>query len=366
MKLALRELVRRPWRFAGPVATLTVLAFLLLFLGGLIDGLYLGSTGAIRAQDADVFTYSAASRDAFLRSRITGELRSAIEDADGVTATGGLGIALLGAAVPGETELADAAVIGYELPPTGVPEPPDAGTAWADERLEAFGVRDGDTLLLGPARTPITVVGFVKDTNYLMQGALWVDLPTWRDVQNANRPDSAVSEDVVQVVVARGDAAPAELAARIDAATADETSSLTKAEAELSLPGTKEQKSTFNAIIGTTYAVVVAIVALFFALITLERTPLYGVLKAIGASTRQLFAGVSLQAVVLTGISFAIGAALAFGLGAVTPPDFPLLLRSNRAVTTLLLLMVCSVVGSLTSLRRVIRIDAATSIGTGI
>ena len=41
------------------------------------------------------------------------------------------------------------------------------------------------------------------------------------------------------------------------------------------------------------------VVALFFALLTLERIGLYSVLKAIGASTRQIFAGVVLQAVLV-------------------------------------------------------------------
>lgn len=37
---------------------LTLIVVLLLFLGGLLDGLFLGSTGAISAQKADVFVYS--------------------------------------------------------------------------------------------------------------------------------------------------------------------------------------------------------------------------------------------------------------------------------------------------------------------
>ncbi len=56
----------------------------------------------------------------------------------------------------------------------------------------------------------------------------------------------------------------------------------------------------FNGIIGTTFAVAVLVVALFFALLTLERIPLYGVLKAMGSSSRQLFSGVVAQALVIT------------------------------------------------------------------
>ena len=364
MKLSLRELRRRPGRFAGATLTVAVLSFLVLFLGGLLDGLYLGSTGAIRAQEADVFVYSDTSRDSFLRSRVDGDLRAAVESVEGVDAVGGLGIALVGAKVPGESELADASVIGYELPPVGVPEPPAAGEAWADSRLKGFGVEDGDTLLLGPAEVPITVIGFVDDTNYLLQGALWVEPGTWREVQNASRPDAAIADGSFQVLVVQGDGDAAELARVIDEATGA-TSSLTKAEAELSLPGTKEQRSTFLFIIGATLVVVVAVVALFFALITLERVPLYGVIKAIGGSTRQLFSGVVVQAIVVTLIGFTAGAVLAALLDAVAPPALPLDITGSRTVTALAWLIVCAVVGSLMSLRRVVRIDPATAIGTG-
>ena len=365
MKLALRELRRRPTKFAGATVTVAVLSFLVLFLGGLLDGLYLGSTGAIRAQDADVLVYSSNSRDSFLRSRIDPEVRSQVEAAPGVTAVGGLGIALLGAQVPGETEIADAAVAGYEIPPVGVPEPPAPGEAWADSRLRGFGVENGDTLLLGPAEIPITVIGFVDDTNYLLQGALWVEPGTWREVQNASRPDAAIADDSFQVLVVQGEGDASELATAIDEATGGATSALTKNEAEQSLPGTQEQKSTFLFIIAATLAVVVAVVALFFALITLERVPLYGVIKAIGGSTRQLFAGVVVQAVVVTAVGFLVGGALAFLIDAIAPPDLPLALTRSRTITALAWLLGCAIVGSAMSLRRVVRIDPATAIGTG-
>lgn len=370
LALAGRELRRRPGRFAVATFTLTVLAALLMFLSGLLDGLYLGSTGAIRSQDADVFVYSDTSRESFLRSRLGDDTRRAVEGVEGVANVGGLGIALLGAAVPGEDDLADASVIGYEIPPVGVPEPAGPGQAWADDRLRGFGVDEGDVLLLGPAQVPIEVVGFVSDTSYLLQGALWVPLPTWREVQNANRPDATAGPSVVQVLVAQTDGTDAgEVAARIDAATAGlgsgtgATTTLTKAEAELSLPGTQEQRSTFNQILAVTFAVVVVIVALFFALLTLERLALYGVLKAMGASSAQLFAGVVLQAVAVATLAFGVGAGLVALGAANAPPQLPLTVETSRLVSTFVVLLACSIAGSLVSLRRVVRIDPAQAIG---
>lgn len=360
MNLPLLELRRQPGRFVVATVVLGFLATLLLFLGGLLDGLYLGSTGAIRAQNADVFVYSESARDSFLRSRITAEQREAVESAPGVQDVGGLGFVLLGAVIPGEADLADVAVAGYELPPKGVPAPPNDGEGIADSRLQDAGASLGDTLLVGPQRSPITIIGFVDDSSYLLQSTIWVSLSTWRSVQNVNRPDAAVGDTVVQALAVRG---TGDLVTSIDTATDGDTKSLTKPEAVLSLPGVKQQKDTFNQIIYSTLAVVLAVVGLFFSLLTLERLGLYGVLKAIGATTRRLFVGVVLQAVVVAVIAFAAGSILALFATAALPASIPLQLTPARFVSTFIGLLVAAVLGSAISLRRVTKVDPASAIG---
>lgn len=362
MSLPLKELRRRPSRFVVATVVLSFLATLLLFLGGLLDGLYLGSTGAIRAQQADVIVFSESARDSFLRSRITAEQRATVEAADGVEEVGGLGFVLLGAEVPGESEPADVAVAGYELAPKGVPEqPPASGEGIADDRLRDQGVSEGDTILVGPAKSPVTIVGFVNDTSYLQQGTVWVDLPTWRTVQNANRPDAAVADDVVQVLVVRGSG---DLSTSIDTATAGATSTLTIDETVLALPGVEQQQATFNQIIYSTLVVVLAVVGLFFSLLTLERLGLYGVLKAIGASSGRLFRGVVLQAVIVAIVSFVVGSLLALAASAALPAGVPLQLTPARFVSTFVGLVVAAVLGSAVSLRKVLKVDPASAIGT--
>ncbi len=360
MRLPLIELRRRPSRFTVATVVLTFLCALLLLLGGLLDGLFLGSTGAIRAQDADLIVYSSTARESFLRSRIDGATRADIESTPGVDEVGGLGFALLGATVPGRDDLADVAVAGYELAPNGIPAPPPTGHAWADDRLQDAGVDIGDTLLVGPAATPVVVDGWVSDVSYLLQAGLWVDLDTWRTVQNANRPDAFVPDDVVQVLVVRGAIEPA----AIVSATDETTTALSVDEAVFALPGVSSQNSTFNAIIYSTLVVVLAVVGLFFSLLTLERTSLYGVLKAIGASTGRLFRGIVLQAVVVTVIAFVIGGALALLAQIGLPAEVPLQLTAGRFVFTFVALVAAAVLGSAISLRRVTRIDPASAIGS--
>lgn len=361
LRLPFIELRRTPRRFMVATVVLAFLSTLLLFLGGLLDGLYLGSTGAIRSQRADVIVYSAAARDSFLRSRITPDVRAEVAAAPGVSAVGGIGFVLLGAKVPGQTELANVAIAGYELPPEGVPTPPADGEGIADDRLQDDGVRNGDTLLVGPAGTPIKVIGFTNDTNYLLQGSVWVNLTTWRQVQDANRPDSALADGVVQALVASGSG---DVVRSIDAATKGATVTRTRADAVLALPGVRQQRDTFNQIIYSTLAVVLAVVGLFFSLLTIERLALYGVLKAIGASSRRLFVGVIAQAVVVSVIAFGVGALLALGAGAVIPAKVPLQLVPARFVSTFVGVLVAAVFGGAISLRRVLKVDPASAIGT--
>jgi putative ABC transport system permease protein len=370
MKLALRELRRRPGRFVTATAILTLVAVLVMFLGGLLDGLIRNSTDAVRAQDGDLIVFSSTSQTSFLRSRIDPEARAGIEAVPGVADTGGLGLVQLGARVPGNgpRELASAALFGYELPPTGVPEPPAAGEVYADDVLRADGVEEGMEILLGPARSPVTVVGFVSGTTYSGQGSLWAAEATWREVLTANRPDQQLGDGVFQALVVRtadGGAAIGDVAAAIDDATAGATETLSVGEAVDAIPGVRQQRSTFNQIIAVTIAIAVVVVALFFALLTVERLGLYGVLKAVGARSATLFAGLVVQAVVVTAVAVTVATGLAVLLDAVIPPgSIPLDVTLRRIVTSAVLLLVAAVVGCAFSLRRVLRVDPASAIGT--
>ena len=205
MRLALRELRRRPGRFVTATVILTLVAVLVMFLGGLLDGLIRSSTSAVQAQDGDLVVFSSTAQSSFLRSRVDEQLRSQIESVDGVGETGGIGVVQLGARVPGNgpRELASTALFGYELAPNGVPDPPGAGEVYADDVLQRDGVEEGMEILLGPARTPVTVIGFVSDTTYSGQGSLWASPDTWRDVLSANRPDEQLGEGVFQAIVVR-------------------------------------------------------------------------------------------------------------------------------------------------------------------
>jgi putative ABC transport system permease protein len=185
-------------------------------------------------------------------------------------------------------------------------------------------------------------------------------------VLDDNSPAERLGEGVFQALVVRTSDDAGAVATAIDDATSGVTSSLTIDEAVEAIPGVREQRSTFNTIIGVTIAIAVVVIALFFALVVVERTALYGVLKALGARSGTLFAGLVAQAVVVTAIAAVVAATLAFALDAAVPAGaIPLDVTPTRVVSSAILLLVAAVVGCAFSFRRVLRVDPASAIGTG-
>jgi putative ABC transport system permease protein len=367
MRLAWKELIRRPGRFVVAGGALTLLVLLLLFLGGLLDGLFLNSSGAIRAQDADAIVFSDDARQSFLRSSIDEATRAQVEAVDGVEAVGGLGLSLLGVQLPDQADIENGAVAGYDRPTATLPEPPQPGQAYADRDLQDAGAELGDSALVGPAEVPLEIVGWVQDSNYLLQYGLWVAPETWREVQNANRPDAVLVDGEFQVltVEAAEGADPEEVRADIDRATGT-TESLSQQGAVFAVPGIVEQNATFGAVIWVTLFVAGLVVALFFALLTLERLGLYAVLKAVGAPSRALVAGLVLQSVAVALGAFLIGGALTFGLAQLIPASVPVQFEVGRAVFIAVAVIVASIIGALVSLRRIIAVDPASALGSGV
>jgi putative ABC transport system permease protein len=365
VRLPLLEMWRRPARFVRAGAALVVLVMLLVVLGGLTDGLTLGANAAFRAQTGQLVVFSDDARLSLLRSRVEAEVADEVAELEGVEAVRPLGVALVGATREGEGESIPAAVLATTGGVEGIDEAPAEGTALVDAGFADEGVEVGDTLELGPTGVPVEVAGFVGDSSYLYQLGVWTSPATWRTVLAEVRPDAVFTPEQSQAIVldAPGldDAELEGLAERIDEATGT-TETVTVEEAGLALPGVTQQASTFRAIIGTTFFVVGLVVALFFVLLTIEHLPLFAVLKALGASDRQVTGGVVVQAMAVAVGAGVIGIAVSFGLGVLLSSVTPFTFTVSRAVQVLVGVVVVSVIGSLVSLRRVRRVEPASVI----
>lgn len=363
--LALNEIRRGKGRFASIIAALSLIVFLVLTLGALSDGLFFGSTGAVRSTNATAYAFSQDAKGSLIRSDLRPQQVKQIEKAPGVQKASGVGVLLTAAkADAGEYDVAVFGVdpVGAGVPTTlsqgRMPEPGEDNAAAVDSRLIDQGLAIGDTLAVGS--TQVEIVGIVKDAAYQLQPTVWTTVDTWRAMRNEVRPEfTGVDNDVNSVALILDSGVTVE---QVQGEVPDLT--VLSAEATgLSIPGVEQQKSTLNSIIYTALAVAALVVALFFALIVLEKRELFAALKALGTPTRKLGAGVVLQAVIASAIGIVLGALASRALGAVVPDEVPTLFRNETLVTIAIFTLVAGVVGAAFSLRRIARIDPATAIG---
>lgn len=375
MDIALRELLRRPGRFSSVGGALTLLVLLLVVLGGFLDGLELSQTGSYRALGDALLSYDDEAELQRARSAVAVDARDTVADLDGVADVGTLNaLATTARAVPegaagdadtaGDDGLVDVLVLGYTVAAGRLPAPPAPGTAVVDEALSTTeDVAVGDTITVGPRARELEVVDTVADASEGVP-TVWVSEDTWAQVAGDAGPSAALRPGTAQVLVTvpTQDADPATLAERIDAATGA-TDTVTVAGAIDALPVVQQQSATFEGIIGVTFVVSLLVVALFFALITLERRKLYAVLKALGATSRDLLGGVTVQAIGVAVVALVLGTAAAVLLVAVLPDDLPLRIEPVRLAAIAVGTVSTAVVGGLFTLRRLLRIDPAESIG---
>lgn len=368
MLLALKELRRGKAQFAAIMSALTLLVFLVLVLGALADGLFFGATGALRQSEATHYVFAEEAKGSFVRSQMDQSVVDEVASVPGVDAAGPVGVLLAGGEGPNGG--LDVAVFGIDTSSVGIadslvdgrlPRAGETGVAAADVRFTEKGVSIGSTITVGGV--PAEVVGFVEGASFQLQPTLWTSVDTWRAMRDAARPELQAQSTAINAVAVRArDAADPEVIAGIAEAIPGALA-LTSADAGLAIPGVKQQNQTLSAIINITYAVAALVVALFFALLVLDKRALFAVLKAIGTPNRSLALGVVLQAVGASVVAIVLGGALARLFALVIPSTVPALFRNETLLTTAVAVLIFSVLGALLSLRRIARIDPATAIG---
>ncbi len=362
MMLALAEIRRSSGRFLSIIGALSLITFLVLTLSALSDGLFFGSTGSVRASSAQAYAFSADAEGSFVRSRLPVGDVAKYRDVDGVTSSAPVGVLLTSATANGEET--DLAVFGIEPGSISAPTTivngrlPNAGennVAAIDNRATGVGI--GSTVTIG--KQSVEIVGITSESSYQLQPTLWTTVPTWAAMQADVRPETRGLPPGVSAValeLASGSTA--------DSITAlPGTSVLTAEEAALAIPGVEQQRSTLNSIIYTTLLVAALVVALFFALIVLEKRDLFAALKALGTSTGKLGVSVIVQAVIASVVGVIIGAIASRLLGLVVPADVPTLFLTSTLIQISIFTVIASVLGAVFSLRRIAKIDPATALG---
>ncbi|EFI83499.1 efflux ABC transporter, permease protein [Listeria grayi DSM 20601] len=129
------------------------------------------------------------------------------------------------------------------------------------------------------------------------------------------------------------------------------------------LPGYQAQNLTLQTM--NYFLIVIAsfVIGIFIYIMTLQKQAIFGVLKVQGIPTAYLARSVVAQTFVLAMIGIVIGFILTVGISLVMPDTLPFRLDYLKLLSDMGLILLVSVVGSLVSIRTIVKINPLVAIG---
>lgn len=376
MFLALREIKHQPSRFVLIVLVITLVAYLTFFLAALAVGLAHSYRAAIDSWDARAVVLTAASNQNLNASRLSPEqIERVCQEAAAVDAQAHTlmvqGVVLErvpadgdGTAGTSQTPLrSDAFALGVgpsgplaSPPSQGSPISDPASEVLLDDSLVEDGWAVGDRLRLSGSTQVLRVVGLTHDQTLQAAGTVTIDPGT---LQEALGTGGSMPPNAVVITSAQDQSPPAGLAESLDP---QELELLTPAELVQTLPGYSAQVLTFTLMISALVVIAALVLGIFLYVLTLQKRPVLGVLKARGVPTRYLVASGSAQTLVLAGGGVGAGLLLVLLTGQVLPAAVPFRLSPVLTAAVTAAFVVVALLGGLISVRVVTRIDPVEAI----
>jgi len=362
MFLALREIRHAKLRFALITGVIVMVSSLVFILSALANGLSAGNTAAIDAMPIDGMVVSDGSDYLLDRSSVPAGAAKTIAGIDGVASAEPLGVSSANITAKGSGTVIGVSFFG--IVPDSVITPHTAhGEGFAghergvviDESLTQDGIGLGDTVVTEPGGVELTVVGVTTGHTYRLRPTVYMSLDLWRQLQP--RQEGAVP-DAVSAIVVKGDSSA--LAAIPDTVPGMTVGSTSKVASHI--PGESEQNGTLLLIQVFLVVIAAGIIAAFFYIITLQKMPELGVMKAIGTGTGYLARTLIAQVLALALVGVLLGISIADTLALIIGNAVPYSITGQRMALFGGILLVVAVGGTALSLARIARVDPLDAI----
>lgn len=349
MFLAWNEIKRNKLKFSLIIGVLILISYLLFLLSGLAKGLINMNTEGIERWHADAIILNKDANQTVQQSSFDTAL---VKDQFDKQAT------LKQAAVivsNGKIE-ENALLYGTQKDAFIVPKLTEGrpfktnNEAIADGTLKEKGFKVGDTLSLSQTDETLKIVGFTESAKYNASPVLF------GNNQTIEKINPILTEDKTNAVVVKdSDWQKQTLDGDLEAVDMD-----TFIE---NLPGYQAQNLTLNFMISFLFIISATVIGVFLYVITLQKTQLFGVLKAQGFTNGDLVKVVLSQTFVLALIGTVIGLILTLVTGAFLPSAVPIKFDILTLMLFGIALILVSLLGSLFSIVTIRKIDPLKAIG---
>ncbi|HCX8640428.1 TPA: ABC transporter permease [Staphylococcus aureus] len=349
MFLAWNEIRRNKLKFGLIIGVLTMISYLLFLLSGLANGLINMNKEGIDKWQADAIVLNKDANQIVQQSVFN---KKDIENKYKKQAT----LKQTGEIVSNGHQKDNVLVFGVEKSSFLVPSLIEGHKATkdnevlADETLKNKGFKIGDTLSLSQSDEKLHIVGFTESAKYNASPVIFTN-----DATIAKINPRLTGDKINAVVVRDTNWKDKKLNQELEAVSINDFIE--------NLPGYKPQNLTLNFMISFLFVISATVIGIFLYVMTLQKTSLFGILKAQGFTNCYLANVVISQTLILALFGTAFGLLLTGVTGAFLPDAVPVKFDVLTLLVFAIVLMIVSVLGSLFSILTIRKIDPLKAIG---
>ncbi|HFQ1411742.1 TPA: ABC transporter permease [Staphylococcus aureus] len=349
MFLAWNEIRRNKLKFGLIIGVLTMISYLLFLLSGLANGLINMNKEGIDKWQADAIVLNKDANQTVQQSVFN---KKDIENKYKKQAT----LKQTGEIVSNGHQKDNVLVFGVEKSLFLVPSLIEGHKATkdnevlADETLKNKGFKIGDTLSLSQSDEKLHIVGFTESAKYNASPVIFTN-----DATIAKINPRLTGDKINAVVVRDTNWKDKKLNQELEAVSINDFIE--------NLPGYKPQNLTLNFMISFLFVISATVIGIFLYVMTLQKTSLFGILKAQGFTNGYLANVVISQTLILALFGTAFGLLLTGVTGAFLPDAVPVKFDVLTLLVFAIVLMIVSVLGSLFSILTIRKIDPLKAIG---
>ncbi|HDK9443234.1 TPA: FtsX-like permease family protein [Staphylococcus aureus] len=349
MFLAWNEIRRKKLKFGLIIGVLTMISYLLFLLSGLANGLINMNKEGIDKWQADAIVLNKDANQTVQQSVFN---KKDIENKYKKQAT----LKRTGEIVSNGHQKDNVLVFGVEKSSFLVPSLIEGHKATkdnevlADETLKNKGFKIGDTLSLSQSDEKLHIVGFTESAKYNASPVIFTN-----DATIAKINPRLTGDKINAVVVRDTNWKDKKLNQELEAVSINDFIE--------NLPGYKPQNLTLNFMISFLFVISATVIGIFLYVMTLQKTSLFGILKAQGFTNGYLANVVISQTLILALFGTAFGLLLTGVTGAFLPDAVPVKFDVLTLLVFAIVLMIVSVLGSLFSILTIRKIDPLKAIG---
>lgn len=354
MFLAINEIRHSKLRYALVTGVMFLIAYLVFFLTGLAYGLAQDNRMAVDKWEADQILLTEEANDNLNMSMLPRSLYDEVDAPEKAVLAQTAGVVTK----EDNGEKVDVTFFGIDPDQFLAPNITDGEMFASDDEAvadssieEEYGISIGDTIKLAGSDKKLKIVGFTDNARFSVAPVLYTSIGAYQEIRFEKDDDSENAR--INAIVTRGKIkeVPDDLVATDISKFINE------------LPGYNAQVLTFGFMIGFLIVIAAIVIGIFIYVLTMQKSEIFGVMKAQGISSRYIAFSVIAQTFLLATSGVLIGGLATIGTALVLPAAVPFQINLLFFASISIMMILIAMLGAFFSVRTIVKIDPLKAIG---